>query len=360
MPCRGFFHILNVMRKDFQAMLDSINQQEDTPAVHIEENFHSRVLIIDALNLFFRNFATINMINKDGAHIGGLAGSIRSLGSLVQLVQPTGVYVIFDGVGSSTNRKNLLPEYKSNRGINRITNWDTFDDLEEENDAKVSQITRFIHYLQCLPIKVGMIDKAEADDMIAYMAAELPTRFDSEVVIVSSDKDYLQLVSNKVTLYRPVTKVFYGPKDVKKEFLIHPSNFIIYKTMLGDQSDKIEGVKGLGPKTLLKLFPDIMTVPMTLQDIFQHCEDHLSEHKVYPQILFRRNNLENHYKLMDLKNPILDDRQVKYIEELIESENNGFYKKQFLELYELDQIGFFIKDIQQWITECFFQLGRFK
>jgi DNA polymerase I len=356
----GFFHILNVMRKDFQAMLDSIKQQEDTPAVQTNENFHSRVLIIDALNLFFRNFATINMINKDGAHIGGLAGSIRSLGSLIQLCNPTGVYVIFDGVGSSTNRKNLLPEYKSNRGINRITNWDTFDDLEEENDAKVGQITRFIHYLQCLPIKVGMIDKAEADDMIAYMAAELPKQFNSEVVIVSSDKDYLQLVSDKVTLYRPVTKVFYGPKDVKREFLIHPDNFIIYKTMLGDQSDKIEGVKGLGPKTLLKLFPDIMTVPMSLNDIFQHCEDHLSEHKVYPQILFRKNNLENHYKLMNLKNPILDDRQINYIEDLIQSENNGFYKKQFLELYDDDQIGFFIKDIDQWVTESFFKLARLK
>lgn len=359
MPCRGFFIILNVMRKDFQAMLDSIKQDQE-PVSNPNEHFHSRVLIIDALNLFFRNFATINMMNKEGAHIGGLAGSIRSLGSLIQLCNPTGVYVIFDGVGSSTNRKNLLPEYKSNRGINRITNWDAFDDLEDENDAKVSQITRFIHYLQCLPIKVGMIDKAEADDMIAYMAKELPARFKSEVVIVSSDKDYLQLVTDKVTLYRPVTKIFYGPKDVKREFLIHPDNFIIYKTMLGDKSDKIEGVKGLGPKTLLKLFPDIMTRPLSLDDIFTHCENHLSEHKAYPQILFRRNNLINHYKLMDLKNPILDDRQTTYIDNLIAEENNNFYKKQFLELYEDDQIGFFIKNIDQWVTESFFHLAKHK
>ena len=347
------------MRQDFQAMLNSIKQDQDPPVI-TNEHFHSRVLIIDALNLFFRNFATINMMNKEGAHIGGLAGSIRSLGSLIQLCNPTGVYVIFDGVGSSTNRKNLLPEYKSNRGITRITNWDAFDDLEDENDAKVSQITRFIHYLQCLPIKVGMIDKAEADDMIAYMAKELPARYQSEVVIVSSDKDYLQLVTDKVTLYRPVTKVFYGPKDVKREFLIHPDNFIIYKTMLGDKSDKIEGVKGLGPKTLLKLFPDIMTKPLSLDDIFDHSENHLSEHKVYPQILFRRNNLINHYKLMDLKNPILDDRQTDYIDGLIAEENNNFYKKQFLELYEDDQIGFFIKNIDQWVTESFFHLAKHK
>lgn len=346
------------MAVDYKALLNNIKQEENTAPA--DENFHSRVLIIDALNLFFRNFATINMVNKDGAHIGGLAGSLRSLGSLIQLCNPTGVYVIFDGVGSSTNRKNLLPEYKSNRGITRITNWDAFDDIEDENDAKVSQITRFIHYLQCLPVKVGMIDKAEADDMIAYMSRQLPTKFNSEVVIVSSDKDYLQLVNEKVTLYRPVTKIFYGPKDVKKEFLIHPDNFIIYKTMLGDQSDKIEGVKGLGPKTLLKLFPDIMTVPMTLEDVFQHAEDNLSKHKVYPQILFRRNNLQNHYKLMDLKNPILDDRQIKYIDGLIAEENNDFYKKQFLELYELDGIGHFIKDPNFWVSDIFFKLAKYK
>ena len=346
------------MKAEYKALLENIKEVEEV--IPTDENFHSRVLVIDALNLFFRNFATINMTNNDGAHIGGLAGFIRSLGSLIQLVQPTGVYVIFDGVGSSTNRKNLLPEYKSNRGINRITNWDAFESLDDENDAKVGQITRIIHYLQCLPVKVGMIDKAEADDMIAYMSRELPRKFNSQMIIVSSDKDYLQLVNDHVTLYRPVTKVFYGPKDVKREFMVHPDNFIIYKTMLGDQSDKIEGIKGLGPKTLLKLFPDIMTVPMTLEDIFQHSEDNLSKHKVYAQILFRRKNLENHYKLMDLKNPILDDRQITYINGLIAEENNTFYKKQFLELYELDGIGHFIKNIDYWATDVFFKLAKHK
>lgn len=341
-------------------MLDSIKQQEDTPSVQKNENFHSRVLIIDALNLFFRNFATINMINQEGIHVGGLAGFIRSLGTLIQLVQPTGVYVIFDGVGSSTNRKNLLPEYKSNRGINRITNWDAFEDLEDENDAKIGQITRVIHYLQCLPVKVGMIDKAEADDMIAFMSKELPERFNSEVIIVSSDKDYLQLVSGNVTLYRPVTKVFYGPKDVKREFLIHPDNFIIYKTMLGDQSDKIEGIKGLGPKTLLKLFPDIVNLPITMEDIFKYAEEHLTQHQIYARVLFAKDKLLNHYRLMDLKNPILDDRQIAYINNLINEENNSLYKKQFVELYEMDGLAHFIKNIDYWVTDVFFKLNTFK
>lgn len=343
------------MQKQFQQFLNNIQEQESTQ--HLNEVRSERVLLIDALNLFFRNFATINMTNREGIHIGGLAGFIRSLGSLIRLVNPTQIYIIFDGVGASTNRKNLLPEYKSNRGINRITNWDAFEDLDDENESKINQITRLIHYLQCLPVKIGMIDKAEADDIIAYISQKLSTQ-GIESIIVSSDKDYLQLVSDTITLYRPVTKVFYGPQNVKEEFKVHPANFILYKTLLGDNSDKIDHIKGLGPKTLLKIFPDLKTVPMTLQDIFNCCGDNLGTHKLYAQILFRKEDLKNHYKLMDLKNPILDDRQIRYIETLLEQPTNGFYKKQFLQMYEIDGIGHFIRNIDFWITDTFFELAK--
>jgi hypothetical protein len=63
---------------------------------------------------------------------------------------------------------------------------------------------------------------------------------------------------------------------------------------------------------------------------------------------------------MDLKNPILDDRQIKYIEDLVQESNNGFYKKQFLELHKMDGIGHFIKDIDYWVTDIFFNLAKHK
>jgi DNA polymerase-1 len=324
------------------------------------ENFHSRVLMIDALNLFFRNFATINFMNKEGVPIGGMAGFLRSLGSLIQLIQPTGVYIIFDGQGSSTNRKNLLPEYKSNRGITRITNWDTYDNIEEEGESKVDQITRLIHYLQCLPVKTGMIDKAEADDMIAYLATSLPKTHDSDVVIVSSDKDYLQLASPKVTIYRPISKKFYKAKEVADEYGIHSDNFIIYKTLLGDKSDKIQGIRGLGPKTLLKHFPELKQTPLDLDEIFEIAEAKLTNHKVFAKILHEEGNLRNSYRLMDLKNPILDERQIEYIESLIQEENNPFFRKEFLEMYNQDGVAHFIRNVEGWVTDTFFKLGNFK
>jgi len=323
-------------------------------------DFHSKLLIIDGLNLFFRNFATINILNPEGVPVGGLAGFIRSLGSLVHLTQPTGVYIIFDGVGSSINRKNLVPEYKSNRGLRRITNWDIYDNIEEESDSKVDQITRLIQYLQCLPVKIGMIDKAEADDMIAYMCKTLPETENSNIIIVSSDKDYLQLLNKNVVVYRPVNKVFYRTRELKEELKIHPANFLLYKTLLGDKSDQLKGIRGLGPKTLIKKFPELVKTPLTLNNIFEIAEKKLTEHKIYAQILHQEDDLRKSYLIMDLSNPILDDRQIRYIDDLIKQPNNKFYKKIFLEMYEEDGIGHFIKNIESWLVDTFFDLTLHK
>ena len=174
-------------RKELLKLLDNLVEEQET----VSANRYDRVLLIDGLNLFFRNFAMMNIVNPQGVHVGGLGGFIRSLGSLINQIQPTSVFVVFDGMGSSTNRKNLLPEYKSGRNQHRITNWEVFEDLEDEDDAKINQIVRIAHYLKCLPVKTVAIDKAEADDIIAYYSQHLPEKYGSKCFIVSSDKDFI-------------------------------------------------------------------------------------------------------------------------------------------------------------------------
>ena len=90
--------------------LDILNQVQENKA---PKKTGERYLLIDGLNLFFRNFAILNMVNSKGMHVGGLGGFLRSLGVLIRQIQPTQVYVVFDGAGSSNNRKNLLADYKS-------------------------------------------------------------------------------------------------------------------------------------------------------------------------------------------------------------------------------------------------------
>ena len=116
------------MKKDLLNLLNNIQEQgEELPT-------SERYLLIDGLNLFFRNFSAINAVNSNGVHIGGLGGFFRSLGALIRTIQPTQVYVVFDGPGSSNNRKNIIPEYKSARNVTRVTKHELFDNLEEEDD----------------------------------------------------------------------------------------------------------------------------------------------------------------------------------------------------------------------------------
>ena len=201
--------------KELFKLLDEVQEQGEDPIL----KKHDRVLLIDGLNLFFRNFAMMNMVNPEGVHIGGLGGFFRSLGAMIRQTNPTSVYVVFDGAGSTTNRKNLLSEYKSQRNLQRITNWDAFDSLEDEHDAKVDQIVRVIQYLKLLPVKTTIIDKVEADDIIAVLSKKLVKKHNSTCFIVSSDKDFLQLVTDKIIVYRPMEKNIIPLLSLKKNMV---------------------------------------------------------------------------------------------------------------------------------------------
>jgi DNA polymerase-1 len=341
---------------DLLKLLDNIKQEE---TVHTFDQ-NSRVLLIDGLKPFFSNFAMIHYVNQTGVHIGGLGGFLRSLGALIKLNQPTSVYVVFDGMGSSLNRKNLLPEYKSNRNITRITNWDIFDSLEEENDAKVDQISRLIHYLRCLPVNIISLDKAEADDVIAYLATHYHNLGKSKVVIVSSDKDFIQLVNENITVYRPTEKEFYTPDTVKEKFGILSSNFIIYKTLLGDKSDQVQGIKGLGEKGLLKKFPELIDRTLSLDDILNISAKKYKEHIVYSRIVFEENNLRINYKLMDLQNPLVDESQIRILKEAIDKQVPSLDIPSFTHLCNEDGLGNILKNISYWLPENFKVLNSFR
>lgn len=335
-------------------LLKLLNEvQENTDSV---SNKHERVLLIDGLNLFFRNFAILNLINSNGVHIGGLGGFLRSLGTLVKEIKPTSVYVVFDGPGSSASRKNMIPEYKSSRNINRITNWDIFDDIEEEHDSKINQIVRLMHYLKCLPVKVLSIPKVEADDILACLSQQISSNPNNKSFIVSADKDFLQLVTNNITVYRPVEKEYYTPQTVIDKFQLTPHNFILQKTLLGDNSDNVKGIKGLGEKGLLKKFPELKERNLSLQDIFDICEEKLKDHVVYARILMERDDIESKYKVMDLSKPLISEQDIEDLQSIIEDDELCFEPEEFIRMYNEDELGKIIKNVDFWIKENFLYL----
>jgi 5'-3' exonuclease len=344
-------------KKDLFKLLDGITNEPEPNKPTFTK--HDRILIIDGLNLFLRNFAVLSYINQSGVHIGGLGGFLRSLGYLINQNKPTSVYIVFDGVGSSINRKNLLPEYKSGRNIKQITNYNAFDSVDDEQESKADQISRLIHYLRCLPVKIISLDKVEADDIIAHLVQHMTVTYNSKCVIVSADKDFLQLVNNNVTVYSPMIKEYYTPKSVKEKFNISPENFLLYKTLLGDSSDKIPGVQGLGPKKLYKLFPELLGGKITLDDIFSISEAKYKENVIYSRVIFNSESIEKNHKLMDLGNPLVDDNEKSIIEELVEARSYNLKLKEFLKLYHEDGLVNVLKNVDYWINDTFKVLSGF-
>jgi 5'-3' exonuclease len=335
------------MKKDLLNLLNNIQEQgEELPQ-------SERYLLIDGLNLFFRNFSAINAVNSNGVHIGGLGGFFRSLGALIRTIQPTQVYVVFDGPGSSNNRKNIIPEYKSARNVTRVTKHELFDNLEEEDDSKVDQIVRIIQYLTTLPVKTICLSRVEADDVIAYLSSTLPVKPEDRAFIVSSDKDYLQLVTEKVIVYRPIEKEYYTTDTVKEKFNVNPHNFLLYKLLMGDNSDGITGIKGLGPKGLFKRFPELATQDVSFDNLLDIAEAKLKEHVVYARILHDIEGLENKYKVMDLSNPMMSDKDKEYVDDFVKNTQLEFHPEEFVQMCEEDQIGNLIRNTDYWVRDIF-------
>ena len=336
-------------------LLNNMDEVNDTPS-----SKHDRVLLIDGLNLFFRNFAMLNIVNENGVHVGGLGGFLRSLGTLINVIEPTSMYIVFDGENSSMNRKNILSEYKAGRHISRITNWEIFNDVEDEHDAKLDQIVRLIDYLKCLPVHVTALDKVEADDIIAHLATTITQdNDDSRAFIVSSDKDFIQLVSDQITVYRPIEKDFYTRDTIVEKFGVLPENFILYKVLMGDASDKIPGIKGLGVKKLMKFFPELNERILTLDDLIEISTRKYKEHVIYSRVVFEEKNLRKNYKIMDLHNPMMDDLEKEYVEGLVKMDPPTLNQKPFLKFYQEDGLRHLIKNVDFWITNQWKTLNSF-
>ncbi len=337
----------------YKSLLDNIKEDTTTEALHL----NSRVLLVDSMNTFMRSFAVINSMNTQGTHIGGMVGFLRSLAYAVNLIQPTRVICVFDGEGNTTNRKNLYSDYKGNRKLKRITNWSSFDDLADESASMSQQMLRLVDYLHQLPVSIITRDKLEADDIIGYLAP----KFDQSI-IMSADQDFLQLCSDTVQVYSPIKKKFYGPKEVFDEYGLWPQNFINYKVLMGDTSDNLPGVKGLGPKKLYKLFPELTgDKKVTLKEIIQKGYDKHEENGIYGNVYNFRKQLEINEQLMSLENPNIPDYDIKKLDNLLEIEPYILNQARFLQLHSSDLLERQISpNVEFWIQNNFLYLTKYK
>lgn len=323
---------------------------ENKPVENLQKG--SRVLIVDSLNTFLRNFVAIHHINSAGNHVGGLAGFLKSIGSAIKQFSPTRVILVFDGVGGSTNKRYLYPEYKGNRHLTKISNWDAFDDQEEESEAITMQIIRLVHYLKCLPVDLVIIDKIEADDVIGYLTKQ----FEDKVILLSTDQDYLQLVNERVSVYSPIKKVMYTPEQILKEYGIHPCNFLTHKIIVGDNGDNVPGVPGIKIKTLLKLYPMLREHRVvTVEELLEYSKQGHKQKK-YGDVLNFSHQLGINKQLMDLHNPNIPVEDKAVLDNLVLNPNRNYEPARFVELYKEDLLGKTLLNPQMWLNETFAKL----
>jgi len=204
----------------------------------------ARWLLIDGFNLAYRCFyATPALTRADGFPTNALHGWVKSLWRLIDQEKPAHTAVFFD-LGGSRERLELHPEYKAQRA-------EMPEDLSRQIDG-VKTLTRL------LGLAAVEIEGIESDDLLATCAAQRAAKGD-EVLIVSSDKDFAQLVGERIRVLLPPPSAqprlgwrLLDAAGVRDKFGVGPERIVDYLALIGDTSDNIPGLNGVGPKTAIK------------------------------------------------------------------------------------------------------------
>jgi len=322
---------------------------------------NSRVLIVDGLNTFIRAFAANPSVNDDGVHIGGLVGFLKSFRYSISKLKPTRCIVVFDGKDGSKRRRKLFPEYKQKRRVrdrlNRNVSWSDTP-LGDEKTSMKMQIGRLIKYLEYLPVTIVYIDRTEADDCIAYICTKLLP--DEDKVIMSTDKDFLQLIDNSTLVWNPTKKCIYDEKAVFEEYGLYAKNFITYKILNGDKSDNISGVRGAGLKTIIKNIP-LMTEDklFTIKDLISFTKNASKKNKFLSNIHDSYLLLKRNYILMQLSDVDISNKIKLEIQSSVRRDIPQFLKYKFSVMFMQDKLWSSIPDMDSWSKE-FIRLNHFR
>ena len=275
------------------------------------------ILIIDGLNCFFRHFVANPSLSENGDPVGGIVGFLKGLQLLLERYNPSRVIVVWEG-GGSPRRRSIDPNYKMGRRpekLNRFYSEDIPDTVSNRNE----QLAKLVKILRCTPIFQFYVSDCEADDVIARLAN---VNFkDENCVIVSTDKDLYQLVSNRVRQWSPGQKAELGIDAILDKFGIHPNNFCVARCFIGDGSDGLKGVPGAGFKAMSKRFPELKTSSfVSVEDILTLCRDRREQKrlKLYDSIISEEEVVKKNWKLMYLGNGNLSASHIKKIDDIID------------------------------------------
>lgn len=244
-------------------------------------------LLIDGFNLAYRCFHAVPELTRaDGFPTNALHGWVKSLWKLADQEKPDGTLVFFD-LGGSQDRLLLLPEYKAQR--------EEMPEALQKQIAPIKALTRAMGF-------VGIeTDGVESDDLLASQAVALGA-LGHDVLIVSSDKDFAQVVNERIKLLLPPPSAnpklgwrFRDEEGVREKFGVPPAQIADYLALVGDSSDNIPGISGVGPKTAVKWLQQYGTV----EGVIAHAAE-LTPERFRGVVGERANDLRRNLKLTTL------------------------------------------------------------
>jgi DNA polymerase-1 len=298
-----------------------------------------RVLVIDALNMFLRAFIVDPSLSNHGQPIGGIKGSIKILQKLVRITKPNEIVICWDGPNGSQKRKTLDSNYKDgrkplrlNRSVHNLTE-------NEELQNKLWQQMRTIEYFNQMPIIQLVLERVEADDIISYVCNS--RHYDGwQKVIVSNDKDFLQLCDEETVVYRPTTDKIETKNTVIESLGIHPVNMALARAMTGDSSDNLPGVSRVGFKTIAGKLPFMKEEKsVTIDQLLEYCENMESKLKVYKNIAASKKIIEHNYKMMQLYSPLISVQGKQTIDYSLDNFECDFNRTELIKLMMEDGFG---------------------
>lgn len=251
-----------------------------------------KILLVDGHNLLFKMFYGMpsRIIGKKGSSIQAVIGFVGALLRIIRMFSPSNVIVIFDSEAGS-DRATLNSDYKANRV--------DYTDVEDEFNpySQLDDIVRALDQMSILNFESR--DGLEADDVIASYC--LNAEATSEVIIMSTDTDFIQLINDNTSLlkYSGKNSRLIRTEDIIEQFDISPSYFADYKALVGDRSDNLKGVPKIGKKTASKLINQYGSI----NEILENIEDISPEH-IRISLFRNSENLLKEYSLIQLSRSI--------------------------------------------------------
>lgn len=224
-----------------------------------------RVIYVDYFNYFYSQLQVDKSMDENGEPLGGFIGSLNQIQRLVHKFGPKRVIIVLDGPEAGLRRRNAFPDYKGRKARKKHIPKVDVGDAPIEVDNEELQLRFAYEFLRKLPVTVVVVPYYEADDIIAHLVKKNP---EYENIICSSDKDYLQLVNENTSVWAWGKKTLFTPVEVVEHYNVMPENFAYFRSVIGDPSDKLPGVEGIGDITMLKLLPQLATKKFEDFEIF--------------------------------------------------------------------------------------------